>query len=408
MENFILKSKKSIAVMGGTFDPIHNGHLAVAKEVKRKLGVEAVLFIPTGRPPHKETTNITPGRHRFQMTSIAINGYENFFASSMEIERLGLTYTINTISALKKLCRADCEIFFITGADAILEIFSWKDSEKLLSMCSFVAVTRPGFDELSLQRQVEILKKDYNVKLHFLDTLNIDISSTTIRSKIRLGESVEDFVPPFVNQYITKHGLYRDTENDFLASIYRRLKRDLTAKRYKHTLGVTEEAVKLAEFYASDKDRAFLAALLHDIAKDIPNPKKLSMCKEYNIPLDDILTAQPELTHSFISAEIAYYDFGIQDKLTLDAVRFHTTGRANMTLLDKIIFVADAIEPGRDNYEGLEEIRHFAYKDLDLAVLTTIEATISDNKKKKRAIHVLSIEALEFLKNTIALKDKYI
>ena len=164
-------------------------------------------------------------------------------------------------------------------------------------------------------------------------------------------------------------------------------------------MGVAKEAAKMAEKYGVDKDKAYLAGLVHDCAKDYSGKDKLRMCEKLGVELDNIMINQSDLTHSFLGAVLAKDMFGIEDEDILNAVRYHTTGRKNMSVLEKIVYLADAIEPGRAYFEGLDELRELAYEDLDKAMAFSLEHTISYNEKKNRLIHPLSKEALEYYKN---------
>ncbi|MDR2903146.1 MAG: bis(5'-nucleosyl)-tetraphosphatase (symmetrical) YqeK [Clostridiales bacterium] len=175
------------------------------------------------------------------------------------------------------------------------------------------------------------------------------------------------------------------------------MKKDLTDKRYLHTQGVAEEAAKLAERYGADKEKAVAAALLHDCAKCLSDSQILKQCKEYGIALDKILKARPMISHGFLGAAVAKAHYHINDAEVLDAISYHTTGKAGMTTLGKIIYVADCIEPNRDPYPGLEAIRKLAYVDLDRAVIKALENTIEENKAKNELIHPLSYDALNDL-----------
>ncbi|MDO4300894.1 MAG: bis(5'-nucleosyl)-tetraphosphatase (symmetrical) YqeK [Clostridia bacterium] len=181
-------------------------------------------------------------------------------------------------------------------------------------------------------------------------------------------------------------------------AINARLHSVLTPKRYKHTQGVAQEALQLAKRYDIDSDKAYLAGLLHDCAKCLTDEEKLELCDKYGLILDDILKSQPDLTHSFLGAKIAEKEYGINDNEILDAIAYHTTGRPDMSMLEKIIFIADYIEPNRDYFQGLDKVRELAYKDINKAVICSLENTINYNKHKKRIIHPLGIAALEYLK----------
>ncbi len=392
-----LKKYKRIAIMGGTFDPIHYGHLVTAEAVRNEFNVELVLFIPTGSQPYKESSSASHREHRYLMTVIATAANEYFAVSRIEIDREGSTYTIDTINELTSLCKKNTEIFFITGADAVLQILSWKGAKELLTKCSFIAVTRPGYNRESLFEHALELKNKYAGKLHFLEVPALAISSTDIRSRVRTDKPIKYLLPDEVEKYIIKQGLYKSGIFSVdIQDVKKQVRKRLSEKRYIHTLGVVGEAVKLAEFYGADVEKAYLAALLHDIAKELPNKTKLSKSKAAGIKIDNIMNEQPDLLHSFLGAELAKSDFKINDSEILDAIRFHTFGKAGMTLLEKIIYLADVIEPNREIYEGLGKIRSLAFDDINKAVYTAMDTTISYVKSKNRSVYYLGQEALSY------------
>lgn len=402
----------SIAVMGGTFNPIHYGHLVAAETVRQELGVEKVLFIPAGKPPHKPSDAMY-NEHRYLMTVLATVSNPFFQVSRMEIDRPGFTYTIDTVTELKRICRKDCKIYFITGADAIESIMTWHEPERLLKICDFVAVTRPGYNKRKLLDAVGELIEKYNGKLNFLEVPALSISSTDIRNRVLAGKSVKYLVPEEVEAYIMKSGIYTDNISKIvnqdrinktiltdmtIDDINKKLHYLLTPKRFIHTHGVAEEAVRLAQHYGENQDKAYIAGLLHDNAKCLSPEEKLSLCEKFGIQLDEVLVNQPDLTHSFLGAEIAKTDFGIRDEDVLNAIRYHTTGRKNMSRLEKIVYIADVIEPNRVVFDGLEETKQLAYEDIDKAMMFSLKHTIDFNKNKKRLIHKLSLEALDYFK----------
>ncbi len=391
------KNYNKIAIMGGTFNPIHIGHLVAAEAVRQELGIERVIFIPTGNSPHKENDPMY-NEHRYLMAVLATVTNPYFEVSRMEIDRTGKSYTVDTVKELRYMCSKDCEIYFITGADAIEQILTWKDPEELLSICRFVAVTRPGYDKTRLEKTINTLKKKYKGNIVFLEVPALSISSTDIRNRVVANKTIKYLVPDSVENYILKFGLY-STEfalTPRINDINKRLHSVLTPKRFRHTQGVAEEAVRLAERYGADMEKAYYAGLLHDCAKCYTDEEKLSMCEEYNVPLDDVLMKQPDLAHSFLGAALARAEYGVDDEDIINAICYHTTGRANMSLLEKIIYIADYIEPNREFFPGLEEIRQLAYTDIDRAVEYSLRNTIDYNTNKKRIIHPLSITALEY------------
>lgn len=199
---------KKIAIMGGTFDPIHYGHLVTAEAVMHEYQIDQVLFIPSGQPPHKTEGQVTPADHRYLMTLLATETNPRFFSSRIEIDRKGYTYTIDTIRELKEMYPGS-EIYFITGADAFSNILSWKNPELLLSSCHFVAATRPGYSRAKAAPQIEALMDRHADTLHYLEVPALSISSSEIRARVREGRPIKYLLPETVENYIYKHGLYQ-------------------------------------------------------------------------------------------------------------------------------------------------------------------------------------------------------
>ena len=184
--------------MGGTFDPIHHGHLVAASEVAQSFDLDEVIFVPTGQPWQKN--KVTLGEHRYLMTVIATASNPQFTVSRVDVDRAGVTYTVDTLRDLKET-RPDAELFFITGADAITQILTWKDADELFAMAQFVAVTRPGH-----ALSVDGLPGD---RVQVLEVPALAISSTDVRAREKAGQPVWYLVPDGVVQYIAKHRLYR-------------------------------------------------------------------------------------------------------------------------------------------------------------------------------------------------------
>lgn len=201
---------KNIGILGGTFDPVHYGHLIIAEEVREKFNLDMVVFIPTGMPPHKAQIKVSHVRHRFNMVCDAVNTNPYFEASSIEMERSGYTYTIDTLMKLKEIYGDDSRLHFIIGADIIWDLLTWKEYKKVFLMCEFIAVLRPGFKRDSLLGEVGRLKEVYAAKIHALDIPLIEISSTIIRQKARDGRSIKYLVPECVEAYINKNKLYSE------------------------------------------------------------------------------------------------------------------------------------------------------------------------------------------------------
>lgn len=195
-----------IGILGGTFDPIHYAHLATVEFIKGKYNLDKVIFIPSGNPPHK-FWNITDKNNRYDMVVLATVNNENFVVSDMEIEKVGKTYTVDTLRELKNIYPT-CELFFITGADAICDIEAWKDVAENFKLATFIAATRPGISLLRAQDYIEKLEKKYNAKIFNVYVPSLDISSTYIRDQLNQGKSVRYLIPENVETYIKEKRLY--------------------------------------------------------------------------------------------------------------------------------------------------------------------------------------------------------
>jgi len=200
------KKKLRIGLMGGTFDPIHYGHLVTAEAARTKFALNEVIFVPSGNPPHKKEVPISDAEHRLMMVIMATVTNPNFHISRMELERSGFSYTFDTVKEFLRQYNNNCEIYFITGADAILEIITWKDVSALMEKCNFIAATRPGFNLDELYK----LPVNFLEKISFMQVPALAISSTDIRKRVAKGESIKYLLPESVENYIYKQKLYLD------------------------------------------------------------------------------------------------------------------------------------------------------------------------------------------------------
>ena len=198
---------KKYGIIGWTFDPIHNAHLYIAYEAKELLGLDKVIFIPNGSPPHKDNKNITGASLRYRMVLEAIKDFEDFEVSKYEIEKKELSYTYKTLEHFKE---DDVELYFITGADCLVDLDKWKNVSEIFSLCKFVVFTRPGFKEEDLIEEKKRAEKKYNGEIIFLNILDLEISSTDIRKRISEGKRIDFFVPKRVINLIEKENIYNE------------------------------------------------------------------------------------------------------------------------------------------------------------------------------------------------------
>ncbi len=192
--------------MGGTFDPIHYGHLLAAEEARFRFNLKQVIFIPSGVPPHKKPHEVTTAEHRYAMTVLATASNPCFVVSRIEIDRKGPSYAVDTVKILRQQFGEGVELFLIIGLDAALEILTWKNHHELIRLCQFITVTRPGYDVKKLH---EYLPHHYLERINLLSMPGIDISSTMIRERVQKNETIRYLTPDSVCDYIAKHGLYK-------------------------------------------------------------------------------------------------------------------------------------------------------------------------------------------------------
>jgi len=388
---------KKIGLMGGTFDPIHHGHLLLAEAARETFSLDKVIFIPTGANPFKEKSDPLDRVHRYKMVQLATQSNQYFDVSTIELDRPGTTYTIDTIEKIAGK-EKDTDFYFITGADVILEITKWKNYQELFSKVFFITAFRPGYPHQKLDEEIAFLQKKYNARIYKLYTEEMEIASSVIRKRCSEGQSVRYFLPDNVIEYMDDHRLYKtigQTKMLEFEQIQKKLKKNLKPKRYRHTLGVVESAAKLAEYYGENIEKARYAALLHDCAKNFSDKDLIRVAKEANLELDPIIMEEPQLLHGPVGAVIAKQEYGIKDHEVLNAIAYHTTGRPYMSNLEKIIYLADFVEPGRD-YPSVDALREHAYKGLNGAMIFALTNTIRYIASINGYIHGRTVDARNY------------
>lgn len=194
--------------MGGTFDPIHYGHLVAAEVSREEFCLDKVIFMPSGRPPHKQQRIITDAEQRYLMAVLAVSSNPTFEVSRLEVDKDELTYTFDTVAELQRIYGENTKIYFITGADAVLELLTWYRIKELLGICSFIAVTRPGFDKYDLEQKIGEITSKYNSEIICIEVPLLAISSTDIRERCRNGKTIKYLLPEAVEKYIGEKGFY--------------------------------------------------------------------------------------------------------------------------------------------------------------------------------------------------------
>lgn len=390
-----------IGIYGGTFNPPHLGHMAAAKAAVAALKLDKLLLIPAAIPPHKALPSDTPApEHRLAMVEKWADGMgAGVEVSALELEREGKSYTSDTLRAIRQTY-PDAELWLLMGTDMFLTLHLWHEPEVILSLAGICAFGRTEQDgEALFAPQREHLQKNFDAKITTITLPGlVDISSTRLREQLENGGGGQ-YLLPSVYGYILMHRLYgtkADLKNLDLNQLRACSYSMMRAKRIPHVMGVEEEAVKLAQRWGADPELARRAGILHDCTKYYELPEQLDICEEYGVRLDALEQKAVKLLHSKTGACIARGVFGQPDAV-YDAIFWHTTGKADMTTLEKVLYIADYMEPNRD-FDGVERLRHLAYTDLDKAMLLGVEMTIQEMQQRQVPIHTNTLQARDWLR----------
>lgn len=357
-----------VGIMGGTLDPVHNGHVQLACAAMEALRLDRVMLLPAGDPPHKRHTTLKTDR--LKMARLAAEGCAGAFACSVEIFRKGITYTADTLHQLTR-DNPNVQWVYLVGADTLKVLDSWHDFAKVARMCTFAVCSRANqkVDRSCMLR----LEKEYGAQFVLLPFDGPEISSTQIRNWVAEGKDISGVVPPKVAEYIQRHGLYLCAKPK--SEILEILQGTLKPERYRHTLGVAETAVRLAPRFGVDPRRAELAALLHDCAKYLPLDEMRQMIRE-KVPDADAAEMEAEnVLHAPAGAVMAAETFGVRDRQILSAIRKHTLGGPGLTAMEALIYTADFIEPNRKSFNGLAQVRELAETDIFIAARACAQLT---------------------------------
>ena len=362
-----------IGIFGGTFNPPHLGHKHFVKAMADKLGLDKVLIIPTFEPPHKETDHNISCEDRIRMCRRLFDD-KRFEISTIETDRGGKSYTVKTLEELRKVYPDD-ELCFLLGSDMLLSFHTWYRYEDILKLCTLCAATREKGLELPDDKCIVV--EDFEP---------VEMSSTEIREKVRLGEDVSEFTGEEIASFIEEKELYFDDNTK-----YRKLLREkLSPYRLYHSFCVADCARELALIYGADCETAYTAGLLHDIMKDATAYEQTEAIKKAGIKLSEDETYNPKLWHAMAGYAYLKNEKLICDEDSLNAVRYHTTGRQGMSLLEKIIYIADFASADR-TYDGIEKMRNLSKQSLEEAMYFGLTFTISELCEKGGLIHPDSV-----------------
>ena len=387
-------------IYGGSFNPIHRGHLTAAMSAARQLGLDRLFLIPASVPPHKQlSADSATAQQRLEMTVLATAEMDcKVDVLDIELKRTGKSYTSDTLRELRQQYPED-ELWLLMGTDMFLSLQTWHEPEVIMSLASIGAFSRTveGEDE-EFAAQEKFLESTYGARVVTMENPQvIEVSSTQVRAALPKGDG-EEYLTAAVYGYILRHGLY-GTKADLKKLTVDELRcvalSYLKPKRMAHVLGTEEEAVRLARRYGVDEQEARTAALLHDCTKKLGLDEQLALCRQYGVQLDAMQTWALKLQHAITGAEVARDVFGVSDAV-YEAIRWHTTGKADMTKLEKVIYLADYIEPTRD-FPGVEELRKAVYEDLDRGLLLGLQMSVQEMENWGNPVHEDTLRARDFL-----------
>ena len=386
-----------IGIYGGTYNPPHTGHMQAALEAVRLLKLDKLLLIPDRIAPHKEIPSGSPApEQRLQMLRIAAADCPEMEVSDIELQREGPSYSYLTVEQLRAQY-PDAELILLMGTDMFLSFHTWREPERITKEATLGVFFRgeKGEREKILAKKHQL--EEAGAKVELVENRILNISSTQLRRLIAF-RCAGEFLPEGVYEFIRENGLY-DTDANWknlpmeqLEAVVLRL---LNPNRVNHVLGCRDTAVELAKRWGANETDAARAGLLHDITKALDGPLQLTLCREYGTILDEFGCKYPKTLHALTGSLVAERIFG-ETQAVVSAICHHTTGKAGMTLLEKIIYVADYMEPCR-NFPGVERLRELAFSDLDAALKLGLEMTLEHLKNLGDEVSPASREALEFL-----------
>lgn len=398
---------QTVLLFGGAFDPPHNGHIHLLRSAIDTVQPDRVLVMPTGTSPHK-ASSLTPGRLRRQMCRCFLAVDDRVQLSGYELRRKGKSYTIDTVRWLRRRYPG-AQLVLTMGSDMLLHFERWRDWQQLLQLTTLCGQCRQQDDLQALQAKAQALRA-LGGRVVLCPPVAVEVSSTQVRDAVRQGQDIRALVPPETARLIARRGLYRTLPGP--APIARAVRAALSKKRWRHTCGVARAAVRLAGRYGADRHKALLAALLHDYLKESSESEMLQIFAGDGIingPSDtpqaaalaglvppDIASRSKAVWHGYAAAVVACRRFGILDREILSAVACHTCGKAGMSTLDKVLYLADMTSAER-SYDGVETLRRLCKSDLDEAMCWALRHTIDYLHSQGKAVDGDSLAALREL-----------
>ena len=383
---------KKIGIFGGTFNPVHSGHVYLAEQYIKALQLDELLVIPTKYPPHKQAKDLVSSHYRMEMCRLAFEHCPQAVVSDMEIRRSGKSYTIDTVMELREK-EPDARLYLMIGGDMFRTFDEWHRFPDILKNVVLCSAARTEEERPLLEKAEEKLRQ-YSSDIILLDIPALEVSSTQVRERFYNGENCQGLIPEKVEQYILQQGLYqKDEAHEKKVAEYIELMRSLLKpSRFQHSLNVAERAVYLAALYGEDQKKAEIAGLLHDICKNMSNDEQLHWMQKSGIIFDKTILSQPPLWHGFAAAQYIQDKLSIQDQQIIDAVCYHTVGRANMSTFEKIVFLADLTSAERD-YPSAAKVREIVDRSLDEGMKASLLFTMQQQLTREGPVCPQTCEA---------------
>ena len=386
-----------IGIYGGTFNPPHIGHIQAARQAVSALQLTKLLVIPDRIAPHKVIPEGSPTpEQRLEMLQIAFADCPQIEVSDLELQREGASYTWETVEQVKQQ-HPDAQLVLLMGTDMFLTFHNWKNPGRILKNAHIGVFYRGDRNERAAVEARKAEMEALGARVELVENHVIEISSTQMR-RLLAFRCAADFLPEGVLDYIREKRLYDTRTNwknlpmDQLEKVVISL---LNPNRVAHVLGCRDTAVELAKHWGADPVDAARAGILHDITEAIDGPLQLTLCGTYGKILSDFSKKYPKTLHALTKNMVAQRIFG-ENKAVVSAIAHHTTGKADMSLLEKIIYVADYMEPNR-NFPGVETLRELAYRDITAALKLGLEMTLEHLKNQGNEVSPESREALAWL-----------
>ena len=395
---------EKIGIYGGTFNPVHDGHVSLCRQCMDALSLDRMIVIPANVPPHKQAQELASGKERMEMLSLAFQNEKNVVVSDIEQKRQGKSYTIDTLREIRAQF-PKAQLFLLVGSDMLSSFDKWYCFKEILTLATLVAGAREKDEYAKLCRERERLLEDAE-RILILPVKEVPVSSTEVRKNLEEKGS-SSHISPAVLAYIRKHHLYKckETKKMDLLQFEQAAKEALSKKRYEHTMAVARLSGELARVYGADVEAAKAAGLLHDISKEIPSDVQFTILKESGIINDTSLLANPNVYHGITAFLTVPERFSVTDEDVLNAIRYHTTGRRGMSLLEKIVYVADVVSYDR-TYKEAEELRERAFSDLDGVLFYAVRFTIKKLVKQSLPIAFDSIDCYNELCERFSAADQ--